>query len=210
MAFPESFLTELAERNDIEDVVGSYVRFTKRSGSNLFGLCPFHSEKTPSFSVSPDKQIYHCFGCGKGGSVINFIMEIENLSFPDAVEFLARRAGMEVPDDRSGDDTRHKRERMLAINRDTARFFHEMLVSPQGKPAQDYIVRRKIFPAMVKSFGLGFAPDSWDSLVKRLKSLGYSELEMFDAGLVRKGQKGGVYDTFHDRYGNYGVQPPRY
>ena len=199
MAFPESFLTELAERNDIEDVVGSYVRFTKRSGSNLFGLCPFHSEKTPSFSVSPDKQIYHCFGCGKGGSVINFIMEIENLSFPDAVEFLARRAGMEVPDDRSGDDTRHKRERMLAINRDTARFFYEMLVSPQGKPAQDYIVRRKISPAMVKNFGLGFAPDTWDSLVKRLKSLGYSELEMFDAGLVRKGQKGGVYDTFRNR-----------
>ena len=198
MAFPESFLTELAERNDIEDVVGSYVRLTKRSGSNLFGLCPFHSEKTPSFSVSPDKQIYHCFGCGKGGSVINFIMEIENLSFPDAVEFLARRAGMEVPDDKT-DNTRHKRERMLAINRDTARFFHEMLVSPQGKPAQDYIVRRKISPAMVKNFGLGFAPDTWDSLVKRLKSLGYSEMEMFDAGLVRKGQKGGVYDTFRNR-----------
>jgi len=198
MAFPESFLTELAERNDIEDVVGSYVRLTKRSGSNLFGLCPFHSEKTPSFSVSPDKQIYHCFGCGKGGSVINFIMEIENLSFPDAVEFLARRAGMEVPDDKT-DNTRHKRERMLAINRDTARFFHEMLVSPQGKPAQDYIVRRKISPAMVKNFGLGFAPDTWDSLVKRLKSLGYSEIEMFDAGLVRKGQKGGVYDTFRNR-----------
>ena len=199
MAFPESFLTELAERNDIEDVVGSYVRLGKRSGSNLFGLCPFHSEKTPSFSVSPDKQIYHCFGCGKGGSVINFIMDIENLSFPDAVEFLARRVGMEVPDDRSNDDTRHKRERMLAINRDTARFFHEMLVSPQGKPAQDYIVRRKISPTMVKNFGLGFAPDTWDSLVKRLKSLGYSELEMFDAGLVRKGQKGGVYDTFRNR-----------
>ena len=92
MAFPESFLQELAERNDIVDVVSGYVRLTKKSGSNLFGLCPFHSEKTPSFSVSPDKQIYHCFGCGKGGSVISFIMEIENLSFPEAVAFLANRA----------------------------------------------------------------------------------------------------------------------
>ena len=95
MAFPESFLQELAERNDIVDVVSSYVRLTKKSGSNLFGLCPFHSEKTPSFSVSPDKQIYHCFGCGKGGGVISFIMEIENLPFPDAVRLLAQRAGLE-------------------------------------------------------------------------------------------------------------------
>ena len=93
MAFSQDFLQELSDRNPIEDVVGEYVQFTKRSGQNLFGLCPFHSEKTPSFSVSPSKQIYHCFGCGKGGSVINFIMEIENLSFPEAVEFLARRAG---------------------------------------------------------------------------------------------------------------------
>ena len=97
-AFPETFLTELTERNDIVEVVGSYVRLSKRSGSNLFGLCPFHSEKTPSFSVSPDKQIYHCFGCGKGGGVVNFIMEIENLDFRDAVSFLARRAGMPEPE----------------------------------------------------------------------------------------------------------------
>ena len=98
--FPESFIQELIERNEITDVVSQYVRLTKKSGQNLFGLCPFHSEKTPSFSVAPDKQIYHCFGCGKGGSVINFIMEIENLSYPDAVRFLARRASMQVPEDR--------------------------------------------------------------------------------------------------------------
>lgn len=98
MAIPESFLQELVEKNDIVDVVGEYVRLTKRSGSNQFGLCPFHSEKTPSFSVSPDRQIYHCFGCGKGGGVINFIMEIENLSFPEAVEFLAKRVGMTMPE----------------------------------------------------------------------------------------------------------------
>ena len=98
MAFSESFLQELTERSDIVDVVGSYVRLGKKSGANLFGLCPFHSEKTPSFSVSPDRQIYHCFGCGKGGGVINFIMEIENLTFPEAVEFLAKRAGMAIPE----------------------------------------------------------------------------------------------------------------
>ena len=100
MAFSESFLQELADRNSVEDVVSSYVKLGKRSGSNLFGLCPFHSEKTPSFSVSPDRQSYHCFGCGKDGRVINSIMEIENLDFPDAVEFLARRAGMVVSSDK--------------------------------------------------------------------------------------------------------------
>lgn len=113
MAFPESFLQELAERNDIVDVVSGYVRLTKKSGSNLFGLCPFHSEKTPSFSVSPDKQIYHCFGCGKGGSVISFIMEIENLSFPEAVAFLANRAGMQLPE-QSNDPGAKKRQRLLS------------------------------------------------------------------------------------------------
>ena len=148
MAFPESFLQELAERNDIVDVVGSYVRLTKKSGSNLFGLCPFHSEKTPSFSVSPDKQIYHCFGCGKGGGVINFIMEIENLSFPDAVAFLARRANMPLPEEAQSEDT-SRRARLLELNRDAARFFHDMLKSPQGAPAQDYVRRRAISPAMV-------------------------------------------------------------
>ena len=134
MAFSQDFLQELADRNPIEDVVGEYVALTKRSGQNLFGLCPFHSEKTPSFSVSPSKQIYHCFGCGKGGSVINFIMEIENLSFPEAVEFLARRAGMKVPEQNT-DPGRPKRERMYALNRDAARFFYEQLSTPAGAAA---------------------------------------------------------------------------
>ena len=140
MAFPESFLQELAERNDIVDVVGSYVRLTKKSGSNLFGLCPFHSEKTPSFSVSPDKQIYHCFGCGKGGSVISFIMEIENLSFPEAVAFLANRAGMQLPE-QADDPGAKKRQRLLALNRDAARFFHAQLKTPAGQIARDYLAR---------------------------------------------------------------------
>ena len=198
MAFPESFLQELAERNDIVDVVGSYVRLTKKSGSNLFGLCPFHSEKTPSFSVSPDKQIYHCFGCGKGGSVISFIMEIENLSFPEAVAFLANRAGMQLPE-QADDPGAKKRQRLLALNRDAARFFHAQLKTPAGQIARDYLARRQLTAQTVTRFGLGFAPDTWDSLVRAMKALGYSEQELFDGGLVRHGKSGGVYDTFRNR-----------
>ena len=198
MAFSESFLTELTERNDIVDVVSGYVRLGKKSGSNMFGLCPFHSEKTPSFSVSPDKQIYHCFGCGKGGGVINFIMEIENLSFPEAVEFLAKRAGMPIPEEENDRESR-KRSRMLALNRDAARFFYAQLSTPQGDAARDYMARRRIGPATAKNFGIGFAPDTWDSLEKAMREKGYTDFELFDAGLVRKGNKGGYYDTFRNR-----------
>ena len=197
--FSDTFLQELAERNDIVDVVSSYVRLTKRSGANLFGLCPFHSEKTPSFSVAPDKQIYHCFGCGKGGSVINFIMEIENLSFPDAVEFLARRAGMEMPDD--GDKAqRDRRGRLLALNREAARFFYGELTGPNGKPAQDYMLRREITPATAKSFGLGFAPDSFYALCDAMRKKGFADFELVEAGLANANQSGrGVHDVFRNR-----------
>ena len=198
MAFSESFLTELTERNDIVDVVSGYVRLGKKSGSNMFGLCPFHSEKTPSFSVSPDKQIYHCFGCGKGGGVINFIMEIENLSFPEAVEFLAKRAGMPIPAEENDRESR-KRSRMLSLNRDAARFFYAQLSTPQGGAARDYMAKRRIGPATAKNFGIGFAPDTWDSLEKAMREKGYTDFELFDAGLVRKGNKGGYYDTFRNR-----------
>ena len=197
-AFPESFLTELTERSDIVEVVSSYVRLSKRSGANLFGLCPFHSEKTPSFSVSPDKQIYHCFGCGKGGGVINFIMEIENLSFPEAVEFLARRANMPVPEE-TNDRESKKRARLLALNKDAARWFHEQLATPGGAPARDYMQRRRIGRAVATSFGIGFAPESWDGLRSAMKEKGYSDFELFDAGLVRKGKNGGFYDVFRNR-----------
>ena len=198
MAIPEAFLQELVARNDIVDVVGSYVRLTKRSGSNQFGLCPFHSEKTPSFSVSPDKQIYHCFGCGKGGGVINFIMEIESLTFPEAVEFLAKRVGMTMPEQEDNREAK-KRRRMLELNRDAAKFFYSCLCGPNGGPAVDYMAKREITPATAKRFGLGYAPDTWDSLIKAMKELGYSEYELFDAGLVRKGKSGGHYDAFRSR-----------
>ncbi len=198
MPFPEKFIDELVDRNDIVDVVSGYVRLSKRSGANQFGLCPFHSEKTPSFSVNQEKQIYHCFGCGKGGSVINFIMEIENLGYRDAVAFLARRAGMAMPQEQEDAESR-KRARMLALNKDAARFFYEQLSTPGGSRARDYMARRRISPATAKNFGLGFAPDSWDSLEKAMRQKGYSDFELADAGLVRRGKNGGFYDTFRDR-----------
>lgn len=198
MAFPENFITELVERSDIVDVVSGYVRLSKRSGSNLFGLCPFHSEKTPSFSVSPDKQIYHCFGCGKGGGVINFIMEIENLSFPEAVELLARRAGMSVPEQTDSVQDR-KRERMLRLNKEAARFFYEQLSAPSGRPGRDYLLQRRIGRRTAVNFGIGFAPDSWDSLEKAMRTKGYSDFELLDAGLVRRGKNGSFYDAFRNR-----------
>ncbi|MCL2343869.1 MAG: DNA primase, partial [Firmicutes bacterium] len=200
MAFSDSFLQDLTERNDIVDVVGEYVRLIKRSGRNQFGLCPFHSEKTPSFSVNPDKQIFHCFGCGKGGGVISFVMEMENLDFRDAVAFLARRAGVRVPEE-DKDPAAGRRERMLTLNRDAARFFHDCLKNAGGAArAQDYVRQRGISEKMVKVFGLGFAPDSWDSLVHAMKAKGYTEPELLTAGLAKQGREGkGLYDTFRDR-----------
>ncbi len=198
MAFPPEFLQELSDRNPIEDVVGEYVNFTKRSGQNLFGLCPFHSEKTPSFSVSPSKQIYHCFGCGKGGSVINFIMEIENLGFADAVAFLARRAGMQLPEQQE-DRRSRQRERMYALNRDAARFFYGCLAEPEGAAAVEYMQRRGISPGTARRFGLGCAPDSWSELTDAMRAQGYTEQELWDAGLAKRGKNGGCYDAFRGR-----------
>ncbi|MBO6052681.1 MAG: DNA primase [Clostridia bacterium] len=198
MPIPERFLDELTERSDIVEVVGQYVRLTKRSGANLFGLCPFHSEKTPSFSVSPDKQIYHCFGCGKGGGVINFIMEIENLEFRDAVAFLARRANMPMPEEAGGEES-SRRGRLLELNRDAARFFYDRLISPDGRAAQEYVAKRGISGAMVRNFGLGFAPNEWNALTDAMRRKGYTDRDLFDAGLMKKGKNGGGYDTFRNR-----------
>ena len=198
MAFPENFIQELIDRNDIVDVIGSYVNLSKRSGANLFGLCPFHNERTPSFAVNPSGQFYHCFGCGKGGGVINFIMEMENLSYPDAVRHLAARVGMEVPDDGYDRDSK-RRARILELNRDAAKFFYEQLSTAEGQKAVRYMQERGISPQIAKRFGLGFAPDSWDALLKTMGKGGYSEKELFEAGLVKQGRKSGFYDTFRNR-----------
>ena len=138
MAFPQAFLDELIARNPIEDVVGQYVQL-KRSGANYFGLCPFHGEKTPSFSVAPNKQMYYCFGCH---GVVNFIMEIESLSYPDAVRFLAQRVNLDVPDDREYESRYREQERLWALCKEAARFFHEQLKSADGQPARTYLLRR--------------------------------------------------------------------
>ncbi len=197
MPFSEDFLDELSRRNDIVDVVSSYVPLTKRSGVNRFGLCPFHGEKTPSFAVNSERQIYHCFGCGKGGNVINFIMEIENLDFRDAVRFLARRAGMEVPED-DQDRDRGRRSRMLELNREAARYFYGQLIAPSGAPAQEYIRRRGIVN-MVKPFGMGYAPEGWQNLTDAMTAKGFTRQELVDAGLARVGKSGGLYDYFRGR-----------
>ena len=198
MPIPESFLDALTERCDIADVVSQYVSLTKKGG-NLFGLCPFHNEKTPSFSVSPEKQIYHCFGCGKGGGVINFIMEIENLSFPEAVKFLADRAGMTVPEEGQDQELPRLRKRMLALNKEAARWFHACLWSPEGEKAAAYLSRRRITRKTAVNFGLGYAPDSWDKLLKAMEEKGYGAQELVRAGLAVQGKKAGAYDKFRDR-----------
>ncbi|MDD6188963.1 MAG: DNA primase [Clostridiales bacterium] len=197
MAFPDSFIEELLARNDISDVVSSYVQLS-RKGGNLFGLCPFHNEKTPSFSVSPDKQIYHCFGCGKGGGVINFIMEIENLSYPDAVRFLANRVGLAVPEDDRG-EAGQLRRRILSLNKEAARFYNSLLREEAGKTARAYLEKRRITPHTATRFGLGAAPNEWDALIKAMKKRGYDEYELVQAGLAVKNAKGSVYDKFRDR-----------
>lgn len=198
MAIPERFLEDLVAQSDIVDVVSSYVQLNKRSGSNLFGLCPFHNEKTPSFSVNREKQIYHCFGCGKGGGVISFIMEVENLSFRDAAEFLAKRAGMTLPEDGVDDETKNRRARMLEINREAARHFHSNMKKPVGSTAMEYLKRRGISWELAVRFGLGAAPDSWSDLVNALTAKGFTVGEMLDAGLVKRGNHG-PYDMFRNR-----------
>ena len=199
MAFPPSFLDELTARNPIEDVVGQYVTL-KRSGSNLFGLCPFHGEKTASFSVAPDKGIYYCFGCHKGGSVINFQMEIEGLSYPDAVRALAKRAGLEVPEDEQYQSRYRAQERLWALHKEAARFFHSQLYAPSGAEALQYALSRGMNKYILTTFGVGFAPDTWDSLSKAMQAKGYTEQELKDSGLVTVSQKNGrIFDRFRGR-----------
>ncbi|MBQ8076077.1 MAG: DNA primase [Oscillospiraceae bacterium] len=196
--FSESFLTELADRNDIVDVVSEYVSLGKRSGANYFGLCPFHNEKTPSFSVSPEKQIYYCFGCGKGGGVINFMMEIEQLSYPEAIERLAKRAGIPVPEQENDAQSR-RRARLYEVNKAAALYFHEQLNTPGGAGAREYINKRQISRKMATSFGLGYAPDSYSAFEQAMLAQGYTSSELASADLIRPGSKGGTYATFRNR-----------
>jgi len=197
--FDQRFLDELIARSDIVDVVSGYVAL-QRKGGNLFGLCPFHNEKTPSFSVSPDKQIYHCFGCKKGGGVINFIMEIENLTFPEAVRFLAKRANLPVPEDDGPQDGADRlRRRVLELNRDAARWYYDLLCSPEGAAVQAYLDRRQIRKSIAIRFGMGASPDRWDGLLTAMTRRGYTKEELLAAGLVVNGRNGRLYDKFRNR-----------
>ena len=199
MAFPPSFLDDLVERNPIEDVVSQYVSMTRRGG-RLFGLCPFHGEKTPSFSVSPDNGLFYCFGCHKGGGVINFVMEIENLSYPDAVRFLAKRAGMEVPEDEQYHSRYRQQERLWALSAEAARFFHAQLYQPAGAQALAYARGRGLSQKILTNFGMGYAPDRWTALLEAMEAKGYTQQELLDAGLaLRHAEKGTVYDRFRNR-----------
>ena len=199
MAFSPAFIDELIAQNPIEDVVGQYVNL-KRSGANMFGLCPFHGEKTASFSVAPDKGIYYCFGCHKGGGVINFQMEVEGMSYPDAVRALAKRVGMEVPDDEEYQSRYHQQERLWALHKEAARFYHTRLYAPEGAAALQYATGRGMPKAVLTTFGIGYAPDSWTNLVDHLRKKGYTDQELKDSGLVTVSQKNGnLFDRFRDR-----------
>lgn len=194
---PDSFIEELKYVSDIEKTLSSYVSL-KRRGRNLNGLCPFHSEKTPSFTVYPDTQSYYCFGCGNGGDVITFIRNIENLEYIDAIRFLAERNGLSVPED-AENITSKVRAVILEINRESARFFHERLISPEGEMALVYLKQRNLELKTIRKFGLGFAPEGWDNLKNYLHSKGFSNQNMLDAAVVTAGKNNSVYDIFRNR-----------
>lgn len=197
MALSDSFLQELKLKTDIEDVISTYVTL-KRRGATLVGLCPFHNEKTPSFTVYPATQSFYCFGCGAGGDAITFLKKIENLDYLDAVKTLAQRAGLQMPQEGFDDSLSKRRRRILEMNREAARFYHSVLLSPEGKVGYDYYIGRALSAATINHFGLGFAPNQWDALLKHMRAKGYQPAELVDAGLARKGQKG-YYDNFRNR-----------
>ncbi len=198
MAIPSSFIDDLVARSDIVDVVSDYVKLTPKGGS-YWGLCPFHGEKTPSFHVRADQQNYHCFGCGKGGGVISFVMEVENLPYLDALRLLAKRAGVEFPEQNMDQRSRRKRARLLELNKEAARFFHSQLHGPAGRQGLEYLQRRGLSRGIMTRFGLGFAPDSWDSLIRAMAQKGYEKGDLLEAGLAVSSQKGRIYDRFRGR-----------
>ncbi len=196
---PEDFIYRLRESNDIATAFGMYVDLKKR-GRTYVCNCPFHSEKTPSCTVFPDTQSFYCFGCGAGGDVITFIMKMENLSYIEAVRLLAQRCGMELPSE-NPDEARNARRRVrcLEINRESANFFYKQLVSGQDKRGLEYFVQRRLQPAIIRKYGLGYAPDDWHQLRDFLRSKGYSDEEMVIAGVCQQSQNGNVYDNFRNR-----------
>lgn len=201
MFYPDELVEEIRSRSDIINVIGSYVRLQKK-GNNHTGLCPFHNEKTPSFSVSPSKQMYYCFGCGAGGNVFTFLMEYENYTFVDALKLLAERAGVSIPEREYSEEQKKQadlRGRLLEVNKEAAKYFYYQLTSPQGAAAYEYLTNRGLTENTIKQFGLGYANHFRDDLYKYLKSLGYEDDFLRQTGLVSYDEKRGGYDKFWDR-----------
>ena len=200
---PESTIDEVLSKADIESVVGKYVSFTKKTGQNLFGLCPFHSEKTPSFSVNSQKGLYRCFGCGKGGNSIGFIMEIEKMSFPEAVKYLGDQYGVHVEwgedDSKGASDLKERKKRVMNILTDAAGYYYKALNSNAGKAARDYAAKRQLSQKTLVSFGIGYAPDGFDNLYKFLKQKGYNDADLKDSGLFTVARNGNLIDLFRGR-----------
>ena len=199
MRFSDDFLAELRSRTDIEELIGRYVEIRHRGSRTPVALCPFHSEKTPSFVIYRDTQSYYCFGCGAGGDAITFIKNIERLDYTDSVRFLCERAGLAMPLDPVDDEINRLRRRCYEANREAARFFHASLYSPEAQEARAYLDKRRLAPETVKSFGLGFAPAKWDALIKHLKEKGYNEAELVSFDLAKRTSKGSVIDSFRNR-----------
>ncbi len=199
MRIPPAVIEEIKFRNDIESVVSSYVNL-KPAGSNLIGLCPFHSEKTPSFTVFKNTQTCYCFGCGSGGDVVTFIMKMENLDYVSALEFLAKRVGLTIPRDPVDEQRQIRSTRILEMNKVAAKFFHASLLSPDGKEALEYLQKRKFSPGLIKHFGLGYSPNSFNALMNHLKQNGFTEKEMVSGFLCGISKKTGKpFDLFRNR-----------
>lgn len=198
MAINDSFVRELKFKTDINDIISTYVTL-KRRGNTSLGLCPFHNEKTPSFTVYDDTQSFYCFGCGVGGDPVQFIKLIENVDYVDAIKILAQRAGMQMPEEGVDDSLAKKRKKILEINRCSARFFNNYMMSDEGKVGLQYFLNRGLDLKLIKRFGLGYAPDAWDGLLNHLKNEGYSISDIYDAGLIKKNKNGGYFDNFRNR-----------
>lgn len=201
MRLSDSFLEQLRANTDIESVISPYVNLRRR-GKNLVGLCPFHNEKTPSFTVYPENGSFYCFGCGVGGDVITFVRRMENLDYMEAVKQLADRAGMALPEDGYDDTLAKKRTAVLAANRAAAKFFHSQLFTEQGRQALDYFLDRGLAPETIRHFGLGFAPDDWRALKNHLNEQGFDDILLESANLLRRSDKNGkvsYYDNFRNR-----------
>ncbi len=200
--YSQNSIREVERRNDIVDVVSSYVKL-KRNGNHHIGLCPFHKEKTPSFHVSQDKQLYHCFGCGVGGNLFDFVMKMENLDFVDALKFLAQRGGVTLEEEKNGyvptKEETDLKQRVYEMNVIAARRFVENLMDPTSTVAHDYVKKRGLGREAMTKFGIGYAKDDWNDLCNFLKQKGFSEQEMVSAGLAVKNEKGRVYDKFRNR-----------